>query len=177
LILIIISLSAKITVFISPRKQVVYEDDRVEFLCYGSSKRVRIYWMMEGPLPLPSYAKVDGPVLTIGDEELTAELIVKGKLESSSCTICELYATYIYCYIRVDVGQPVKLNCSTNYPENATFLWKRIDEHLLPIRAKVDSPVLKIQEASYLDSGRYACKVKTVSGIAETSAEIYKCFL
>ena len=32
---------------------------------------------------------------------------------------------------RVDDGQLVKFNCSTNYPENATFLWKRNDEPLI----------------------------------------------
>ena len=46
---------------------------------------------------------------------------------------------------RVDVGQPVKFNCSTNFPENATFLWKRNDHLLIPIPAKVDNSVLEIR--------------------------------
>ena len=74
---------------------------------------------------------------------------------------------------RVDVGQPVKFNCSTNYPENATFLWKRNDDLLIPIPAKVDSSVLEIRGASYLDSGSYTCEVKTVSGLANTTATLF----
>ena len=104
--------------FVSPQKQIVDEDDNVEFLCYGSSKGVEIHWMMVGHLPLPSSAKVEGPVLKFnsvqmnssgsylclmespsGDEEITVELIVNG--ESELFVMMIIHDTSTYCYISV----------------------------------------------------------------------------